>query len=268
MPRFVVCVKQALDVAEIKIDKTANRPITAGVPFKVSDFDKNAIEAAVNLKEGLGADCEVVLVAVATPEARTILKEGLAMGADRAYLLTDPAFEGSDASTISLILTRAIEKIGYDLVLCGEASIDGFSAQIGPSVAERLGVPQMTYVKKLSIDAENTLTAERALEDCTQLLRTHLPTLITVTKELNEPRIPTYMDIIKASKKSIEVWGINELGLQDGEVGEPGSKVQVLSLHAPLMKRGNVIIKSDTLESTAEELATALFKEGVIRGGV
>lgn len=262
MPKIVVCMKQALDVAEIKIDSATRRPITAGVPRKISDFDKNALEEAIKLKERLGA--EVSVVTVGPEEARMALREALAMSADRAYLLSDPSFEGSDTLTISYILSEAIKKLGgFDLILCGEASIDSFSAQVGPRLAERLNIPQITYVRKLSLDGD-TVVAERSLEDCYETMKAKTPVLITVTREINEPRIPSLMAIMKASKKEITMWNAEQLKVPNEKVGEAGSAVRIIEVVAPKMERKRIVIKAETVEEIAETLVKALTKEGVI----
>jgi len=262
MLKIVVCMKQALDVAEIKIDSATRRPITAGVPRKISDFDKNALEEAIRLKERMGA--EVLVVTVGPEEARMALREALAMGADRVYLLSDPAFEGSDTSAISYILAEAIRKLGrFDMILCGEASIDSFSAQVGPRLAERLNVPQITYVRKLSLDGD-TVVAERSLEDRYETVKAKTPMLITVTGEVNEPRIPSLMAIMKASKKEITVWNAEDLKVPKERVGEAGSAVRVIEVVAPKVERKRIVIKAETVEEIAETLVKALTKEGVI----
>jgi len=261
MPRLVVCMKQALDVAEIKIDPATRCPITAGVPRKISDFDKNALEEAIRLKERLGA--EVLVITVGPEEARMALREALAMGADRAYLLSDPAFEGSDTLAISYILAEAIKKLGgFDLIFCGEASVDSFSAQVGPRLAERLDIPQITYVRKLSLDGD--VVAERSLEDCYETVKAKTPALLTVTREINEPRIPSLMAIMKASKKEITVWNAEDLKVPKERVGEAGSAVRIIEVVAPKMERKRIVIKAETVEEIAETLVKALTKEGVI----
>lgn len=262
MPKIVVCIKQALDVAEIKINPATRRPITVGVPRKISDFDKNALEEAVRLKERLGA--EVLVVTVGPEEARMALREALAMGADRAYLLSDPAFEGSDTLATSYILAEAIQKLGgFDLILCGEASIDSFSAQVGPRLAERLNIPQITYVRKLGLDGDAVL-AERSLEDCYETVKAKTPVLITVTREVNEPGIPSLMAIMKASKKEITVWNAEDLKVPKERVGEAGSAVRIMEVVAPKMERKRIMIKAETVKEIAETLVKALIKEGVI----
>lgn len=262
MPSIFVCIKQALDVAELKIDTATRRLIIAGVPRKISDFDKNAIEEAVRLKEKIGG--EVTVITVGPEEAKTTLREALAMGADRAYLLSDPAFEDSDTLAVSYILAEGIKKLGkFDLIICGEASVDSFSAQVGPRLAERLAIPQITYVRKVSLDGNNVM-AERSLEDCYETVRTKTPVLITVTGEINDPRIPSLMAIMKASKKEMVMWKAEDLKISKEMVGKTGSAIQVTDVLAPKVERKEIVIKAETVEEIAENLVKALVKESVV----
>jgi len=262
MVKIIVCVKQALDVTELKVDSATRRLITAEAPRKISDFDKNALEEAIRLKEKLGG--EVVVVTVSPEDAKMTLREALAMGADKAYLVSDLSFEKSDTLVTSYILFEAIKKLGeFDLILCGEASVDSYSAQVGPRLAERLGIPQITYVRNLSLDG-NVVTAERSLEDCYETVRAKTPVLITVTGQINEPRIPSLMAIMKASKKEIIEWNAGDLNIPEDKVGETGSAIQVTEVLAPKVERRKIVIKGETVEEVAEELAKALLKEGVV----
>ena len=263
MVRILVCVKQAIDVSQLKVDTATHRLITVGAPKKISDFDKNAVEEATRLKEKLGG--EVLTVTVGPEDAKTTIREALAMGADKAYIVSDPAFEESDTLVTSYVLAEAVRKIGqFDLILCGEASIDSFSAQIGPRLAERLNIPLVTYVKKLSLEGD-AVTAERTLEDSYETVKVKTPALLTVTRELNEPRIPTLMAIMKASKKEVVVWKVADLGISPEKVGEKGSATKVTSVLAPKMDRKKITIKEESTNDTAEKLAMALFQEGVIK---
>ncbi len=262
MVSIFVCVKQAVDVSQLKVDSATRRVITVDAPKKISDFDKNALEEAIRVKEKLGG--EVFTVTVGPEDAKTTLREALAMGADKAFLISDPIFENSDTLATSYILAEAVKKIGqFDLILCGEASIDSFSAQVGPRLADRLGIPLITYARKLDIEGD-AVTAERSLEDCSQTMRAKTPALITVTKEINEPRIPSLMAIMKASKKEIVLWKAADANIASEKVGESGSAVQVLDILAPKMERKKIVIKGETPTESAEKLAKALIQEGVI----
>jgi len=262
MPRIVVCIKQALDVTELKVDSATRRIITVDAPRKISDFDKNALEEAVRLKEKLGG--EIVVVTASPEDATMTLREALAMGADKAYMVRDPSFEKSDTLVTSYILSEAVKKSGeFDIILCGEASVDSYSAQVGPRLAERLGVPQITCVRKLSLDG-NIVTAERSLEECYETVRAKTPALLTVTGGINEPRIPSLMAIMKASKKEIVTWTAEDLKIPEDKVGDKGSAIQVTEVLAPKVERRKTVIKGETVEEVAEQLAKVLIKEGVV----
>lgn len=265
MPRIIVCVKQAIDVTQLKADPATRRLITVDAPKKISDFDKNALEEAIRIKEKHGG--EVLALTMGTEEAKTALREALAMGADKGYLLTDTAFQNSDTLATSLILTEAIRKLSpYDLILCGETSIDGFTAQVGPRIGERLGIPVITYARKIIFEGD-MIKAERSLEDRYETAQTKTPALITVTKEINEPRIPSLMSIMKASKKEIVTWTLADLGLPKEKVGETGSSIQITEVLAPKMERKKIVIKGETPQEIAEKLVKALLQEGVLGKG-
>jgi len=262
MVRILVCVKQAIDVSQLKVDTATRRLITVDAPKKISDFDKNALEEAVRLKERLGG--EVITLTVGPEDAKTTIREALAMGADKAYIVSDPVFEDSDTLATSYILAEAVKKLGqFDLILCGEASIDSFSAQVGPRLAERLNMPLVSYVRKLSLEG-NVVTVERTWEDSHETVRVKTPALLTATKELNEPRIPSLMSIMKASKKEVILWRAADLGIPDDKVGEKGSAIKVMSVLAPKTERKKIIIKGETPAETAEKLAKALIQDGVV----
>ena len=163
MVRILVCIKQAVDVSQLKVDTATRRLITVDAPKKISDFDKNALEEAVRIREKLGG--EIITLTVGPEDAKSTIREALAIGADKAYIVSDPSFEGSDTLATSLILAEAVKKLGaFDLILCGEASIDSFSAQVGPRLADRLNLPLVTYVRKLSLEGD-VVMAERTWED-------------------------------------------------------------------------------------------------------
>ena len=263
MVNIVVLIKDIVDLTEIKVDPSTQRPILAGLSRKISDVDKRAVEAAVQLKERHGG--KVVVVSLGDDKTRTALREALAMGGDEAYLLKDSAFEGSDTLVTACILASAIRKLGdYNLVLCGEMTLDSLSAQVGPRISELLGLPQVTYARKLELKGE-TLVAERDLEDEDEVVEVSMPALVTVTREINEPRIPALMNIMKASRKPIQEWNAAALGLSANQVGTAGSAVKVLEVKAPPMERKGIIIKAESEEAAAKSLVERLIKDGVLK---
>ena len=162
-----------------------------------------------------------------------------AIGADKGFVVLDEALKDSDTWATSSVLAKAVDKIGeFDLILCGEASIDGFSAQVGPRLGELLKIPVITYARKINI-TEKTVQAERVLEDRYETVEANLPALVTVTKEINEPRIPSLMSIMKASKKEIVTWKLADIGVSAEGVGESGSGVRILDVTVPQVGRKN-----------------------------
>jgi electron transfer flavoprotein beta subunit len=260
MKRIIVCLKQAVDVSQLKIDPATRQLITAGAPRKISDFDKNALEEAIKIKEKLGG-IEIFTLTVDSEDAKAVLREALAMGADKAYFVNDPAVQAVDTSGTAYILAQAVRKIGeFDLILGGESSLDSFSGLVGSRLSELLGLPQVSSVRKLSVDGD-TIIAERALEESSEVVKTKIPAVVTVTREINQPRIPSLMMIMKASKKEIIKWTLADTDTQKEKIAP---KIEVLEALAPKMERKKIIIKGDTVQEIAEKLAKALIQEGVI----
>ncbi|MCL6579809.1 MAG: electron transfer flavoprotein subunit beta/FixA family protein [Candidatus Bathyarchaeota archaeon] len=264
MLKIIVCLKQALDVTQLKTDPTTRQIITVNAPKKISDFDKNALEEAVRIKEKYGA--EVIVVTVGTEDAKTSLREALAIGADKAYLLCDENFQNSDTLATAYILSEFIKKVGnYDLIFCGEASIDSYSAQVGPRVAEKLNIVPLTYVRKVELEGD-TVKVERKLEDCLEVVKAKMPVLITVVREINTPRIPSLMAIMKASKKELTILKAIELQIEKGKVGETGSSIQILEVLAPKIERKRVKIQGENAQEIGEKLAQILIQERIVGG--
>ncbi len=248
--KVLVCIKHVLDVAELKIDSKTRAPVLAGVPFKISDFDKNALEEAIKIKEKQGADVSVL--SMGPERVKEGLKEALAMGADEAFAAISESY---DTLVDSKVLAKAIEKIGFDLVLCGEASIDSYSGQMAPRVAERLEIPQITYAQKISLE-DGKVTVERDMEDGIEVVEANLPCLISVVKTINEPRLPTIMQILAASKKATTTWSLGDLGIE-GDLSKEKAIVVIENISPPSERKGVVFEGDDAVE----QLAKVLVKE-------
>ena len=260
MRRIIVCLKQAVDVTQLKVDPATRQLITASAPKKISDFDKNALEEAIRIKEKF-PQTEIFTVTVTSEDAKAVLREALAMGADKAHLVNDAAFRDIDTSGTALILAETIKKIGeYDLILCGETSLDSFSGLVSARLAELLNLPQISSVRKLTVGTD-AITAERSLEDAIETVKARLPALISVTREINQPRIPSLMMIMKASKKEIVNWTFADLGFQKEKLA---SKIELLEILAPKTERKKIKITGESSAEIAEKLAKALVQEGVI----
>jgi electron transfer flavoprotein beta subunit len=262
MVKTLVFVKQVLQSADLKIDKATKSLVTQGVPQVISEADKNAVEEAVRIKEKHGG--KVIAISMGSPQAKEALREALAMGADEAYLLTDPLFEGSDAHAVANVLAAAVTKIlDYDLILCGAYSEDLFAFQVGPRLAEMCNLPQITYAAKITLDG-NKVTVERDLENERQIVEGKLPCLISVVREINEPRLPTLMAIMAASKKPTSIWTATDLALGAEELGFAGSLVEVLRSTVSVGERKRIMIQGETKE-IAPKLVKDLVQEGVLK---
>ena len=259
--RQVVLLKAIPDVNEIKFDPRSRAPVTAGVKKKISELDKRALEAAIQTKDAVGG--EVVVLSMGDDKTNTALLAALAMGADGAYIVIDPELTGLDTNATGKVLEAAMKEIGeYDLIISGEMTLDSMSSQIGPRLAELLGLPQVTYVKEFSV-ADGKVTAVRDLEDMDEVVEVALPALITVTREINEPRIPSLMKIMRAKKKPRIVWDAAALGL-DTEAVKAMSYVNIIDVTAPLVERKQIKIEENNVEEAAAKLVEALAGEGVI----
>jgi electron transfer flavoprotein beta subunit len=260
LKRIIVCLKQAVDVSQLKVDPATRQLMTASAPRKMSDFDKNALEEAIRIKEKVG-DVEIFTLTVTAEDVKAVLREALAMGADKAYAVNDASFKDVDTLGTARILAEAIKKIGeFNLILCGETSLDSFSGLVGSRLAELLNLPQMSSVRKLSVEGD-AVVAERVLEDAVETVKANLPALIMVTREINQPRIPSLMMIMKASKKEIVAWTSPDLGIQKEKID---SKIEILEVLAPKTERKKIKITGENAQEIADKLAKALIQEGVV----
>jgi electron transfer flavoprotein beta subunit len=251
---IIVCVKQVVDVSEMNIDPNTKKPILSGVPQKISDIDKNAMEEAIKIKEKNGG--KITTLTVGSTDAKERIKELLAMGADEGVLVNTP--ENSDYRSVANLLAGAIKKIGeYDMIICGEASIDMFSGQIGPRLAGILEISQITYAQSLTAEKDK-ITAERNMGEKAVTTESKYPVLVTVTKEINEPRLPSLMQILGAANKPINEWAADELDI------DYTPKVTTLELKGVSMERKNKIFEND-LDESVGKLVDNLAKEGVLR---
>ena len=260
--KVIVTIKQVPDTHEVRLDPRTGTLIREGVPSIINPEDKNALEAALSLREQLGG--EVVVISMGPPQADDALREALAMGADRAILLTDRAFAGADTWATATTLGIAIERIGdYDLILAGRQAIDGDTAQVGPQLAEYLNIPQITYVREYEI-ADGKVRAQRALEDGYELLEAPLPALLTVTKDTNKPRYPTAPGIFRAYREqTVEHWGAAEVGADPERVGLKGSPTQVKRSFSPPPKEPGEVIQEPPAEA-ARQLVSRMRQKNLL----
>jgi electron transfer flavoprotein beta subunit len=259
--RIAVLVKDIPDINEVKIDAATRRPLVEAAKRRLNDLDKRALEAAIRMKEAAGAD--VVTVSMGDERTRTSILEALAIGADAAYLVSDPSLRGLDANATSQVLAAVIRKAGdFDVVIAGELSLDGMGSQVGPRVAELLGIPLVTYTKELKFEAGKFI-ATRDLDDIEEIVEAEPPFLVTVVREVNEPRIPSLMNIMKAKKKPLTEWNTEALGLKTADL-KASSRIDVADVQAPEVKRKHIIIKAENVEEAVSKLISALTGDGVL----
>ncbi|MBF0547185.1 MAG: electron transfer flavoprotein subunit beta/FixA family protein [Candidatus Riflebacteria bacterium] len=242
---IIVTVKQVPDTNDVKIDPTTGTLIREGVPSIVNPEDRHAVELALGIREKYG-DAKITVISMGPPQAEVALREVLAMGADEAILLSDRAFAGSDTLATACAIYYAIKKIGkFDLIICGRQAIDGDTAQVGPQLAEFLGIPQFTYVIDAEIKDGRILTT-RQLENGSQRLETKLPVLLTCVKEANIPRIPTLKGCISAYRqKQVKVWNAEGVGAPISSIGLKGSPTQVRRTFQPPARGEGIVFNGD-----------------------
>jgi electron transfer flavoprotein beta subunit len=261
--RIIVCVKQVPDVAELRIDEVTHNLIRAGVPSILNPFDEFAVEEALKIRERTGGT--VTVITMGPPQAKEALVTCLAMGADRAILLTDSAFAAADTYATAKTLALALEKLEFDLIICGMKAIDGETCQVGPELAELLGIPHISYIKKVEIDLPaNSVLAERLTEEGYEQIRSTLPCLLTATKALNLPRMPTLIQQLSAKQKPIETWSATSIGAERKDVGLTGSRTQVLKVYTPELKSQGIIVTMEDLQNVVAQVMKLLEKEGTV----
>ena len=264
--RIIVCAKQVPNTNVIKIDPVKGTLKREGVPSILNHDDSNALEEALKIKDK-HPDTHITVITMGPQQAKDMLIECLAMGADEAVLACDRALAGSDTWATSNALAAAINKLGgYDIIFAGRQAIDGDTAQVGPQIAEKLGIPQVTYVKEFELAGDmKSITVKRALEDGYEIIKLKTPCVLTTIKELNKPRYMTISGIFDSCKKDIPVWGAAELGVDaNKEVGLDASPTNVFRSFTPAPKGKGVIIEADSVSEVAQKLLINLKSKHVV----
>ncbi|RJO64450.1 MAG: electron transfer flavoprotein subunit beta/FixA family protein [Candidatus Omnitrophota bacterium] len=248
---IIVCIKQVPETTEVRINPETNTLIREGVKSIVNPFDMYAIEEGVRLKEKNTG--KVTVITMGPPQAEAVLREAISMGADEGILICDRAFAGSDTWATSYTLSAAIKKLGaFDVILCGKQASDGDTAQVGPGISTHLDVPQVTYVKKIEEVKGQSMRVERMMEEGYEIIETPLPALLTVVKEINEPRLPSLKGMMRAKQSKITVWSQKELNLDSQKIGLCGSPTQVVKIFTPPQRAGGQMLKGEVPEIVSQ----------------
>jgi electron transfer flavoprotein beta subunit len=248
---IIVCIKQVPETTDVRINPETNTLMREGVKSIINPFDMYAIEEAIRLKERFGG--KISVVTMGPPQADVALREAISMGADEGYLVCDRAFAGSDTWATSYTLAGAIKKLGsFDLIICGKQASDGDTAQVGPGISTHLNIPQVTYVKKVEEATDKLMRVERMLEEGFEIIETPLPALLTVVKEINEPRIPSLKGLMRAKSAKITILTQKELELDPQQIGLCGSPTQVVKIFTPAPRVGGQILKGEVSDIVKE----------------
>lgn len=259
---IIVCVKQVPGTTEVKMNKETNTIIREGVEAIVNPFDVYAVEEGIRIKEKTGG--KVTVLSMGIPSVAELLKETIAVGADEAVLLSDRVFAGADTLATAYALSMGVKKIGaYDLILCGKQATDGDTAQVGPSLAEKLGVPHTTYVRRIEEIREGYIRCQRMTDDGYEVIEMPLPAVITVVKEINEPRLPSLKGMMRSKKTEVPVWTAADIGANENLCGLAGSPTQVVETFVPVHNVNSEMIEGEPGEQAkklAEKLMAMQFK--------
>ncbi len=258
---IVVCIKQVPDAHDVKIDPKTNTLMREGVEAIINPFDMYAIEEALRLRERVGGT--VTAISMGPPQAESALREAISMGVNAGVLISDRAFAGSDTWATSYTLSMALRKIGdYGIVLFGKQASDGDTAQVGPGVAAHLNLPQITYVRKIEEVDDKHVVAERLLEAGYEVIDSPIPCVLTVVKEINEPRLPSLKGKMAARKAEITRWTAADIAGEPAKLGLDGSPTKVVKVFTPPPREGGEMLTGEPQE-IVERLVAAL-KDAVV----
>ncbi len=256
---IVVCLKQVPGTAKVKIDPQTNTLVRQGIENITNPFDTYALEEGVRTKERYGG--KVIAISMGPPQAEEVLREAISLGADEAILLSDSAFAGADTLATAYTLAKAIERIQErDLIICGRQTVDGDTGQVGPELAEMLGIPFVAYVSKIEEVSNGYMQLQRMVEEGHEVIGAPLPAVISVVKEINIPRLPSLRGLAKAKSTVIPVWAAPELGVDKAMVGLSGSATRVIKIFFPQRVHHGEILQGgleNQVDSLVEKLGEA-----------
>jgi len=254
--KIIVCLKQVPDAKDVRLDPETNTLAREGVQSIMNPYDQHALEEAVRLKETLGG--EVTVLTMGPPQAEEMLRQAISCGADKAVLVSDRSFAGADTWATAYTLERAIKHLGdYDLILCGKQAIDGDTAQVGPGLATRLDIGFVTCVQKVRESSSEGLLVERMMDDGYDVVSVNCPALLTVVKDINEPRVPSLKGKMRAKKIAIIKMTAEDIGAEPQCIGLPGSPTKVVKVFPPEPRGGRTVL-SGTLDEQLDQLVVKL----------
>ena len=261
--KIVVCIKQVPDTAEVRLDPKTNTLIRDGVPSIINHDDKTGLEVALRIRDQTGGS--VTAVCMGPPQADVALREALAMGCDEAVLVSGREFGGSDTYATAAILGAALKKIGFDLVITGRQAIDGDTAQVGPQIAEQLGIPQVSYAEAIEPQADG-LVVKRQFEGQYYLLKVKLPCLITALSDMAQPRYMSVGGIVDAYNQEIKVLGFDELkdSLNPDWIGLAGSPTNVRQSFTKQPKAGGAVLSGLSADEAVDAILAKLVERHII----
>ncbi|NJD04702.1 MAG: electron transfer flavoprotein subunit beta/FixA family protein [Ruminiclostridium sp.] len=263
----LVCVKQVPDTTEVKMDPKTNTLDRSSAPAIINPYDEHAVEEAVRIKKEFGG--RVSIISMGPPQAQDVIRKCIEMGADEGYLLSDRAFAGSDTLATSYIITMGIKKImekeSVDLVFCGKQAIDGDTAQVGPGIACRLNMPQLTYVEKIeSLDlGKKQIVVHRKIDNGYEVVQAKLPCLVTIEKSINDISYSPLPNMIKAARYKAVIWGIKDFEADLSQLGLKGSPTSVRRVFPPPQRNGGEMLKGSIQQVTG--ILVNSLKGGIIK---
>ncbi len=253
---IIVCIKQVPGSTDIKIDPEKHTLIRDSADAIINPFDLHAIEAGVLLKEQNGGT--VTALSMGPPQAKDALSQAIAVGVDQGILLSDKAFAGADTLATSYTLAASIKKTGaYDLIICGKQTMDGDTGQVGPEIAYHLDIPCVTYVRKIVKIDKSKIVLERLVEEGFEVVESPLPVVISVVREINEPRMPSLRGMMAAKKAEIPVWTVDDIDINKQQIGMDGSPTWVVKTFVPKREKKNEILSGEA-DSQVEQLISKL----------
>lgn len=260
---IIVCIKQVPGSTQVKINSETGTLMRDTVDAIINPFDEYAIEEGLRIRDKKGG--KVTVITMGPPQAETALKGAIALGADEGYLISDRAFAGSDTWATSYTLANSIKTIGkYDLIICGKQAIDGDTAQVGPGIAEMLDIPFVAWVRKIEEITESSMRVERMMEDGYDIIEIPIPSLITVVKEINVPRLASLRGKMKAKKAIIKKITADDISVDTNRLGLTGSPTQVLRSFVPQKKTGGEKITGEIPE-LVEKITTKVLDLNIIK---